>query len=569
MRIGFRGLLTVVAAILALWLVLGFCSFSAGNRAALCAGILLICGAELWRQHRRRHLLAGQICVVDLPPENFLGAVVLVCGDNLTLFPANTAYRETQKAWYLRAANTEQLPLLAQRLSAARPALVSQVSVLLAITPESHDCAERFTQFLQGWRRSIGLCRTWLNGKPPVWCVSWVSPPSLENADEHRWFTVTPELAGMQVRQNDDVAVPIAEWQRANGHDASALGHVLWLDSILALMAKHIFQPLSVRQGELPPLGFSAVGICLTPVAACAGNMWQQQLAEVTSLSPACAKTSGILPLPDLLLSYLPRNHGIGRRMQDARLFGGACFLFLALAMLASFINNQRLLDSIGDHLAAYQQLSGTPPAPKLLAQRRLQADSRLLDDWQRRGEPLRYGLGLYPGARLIPLLETAINNWTPPPPPRPVIKKIIQGPQTIRLNSMSLFDIGKWTLKPGSTRLLVNSLVNIKAKPGWLIVVAGHTDSVGHDAANRALSLKRAESVRNWMRDTGDVPESCFAVQGYGESRPVASNDTPQGRALNRRVEISLVPQATACLASDNTPAPSQDDGASKNEME
>ncbi|TXT98104.1 OmpA family protein, partial [Enterobacter hormaechei] len=131
------------------------------------------------------------------------------------------------------------------------------------------------------------------------------------------------------------------------------------------------------------------------------------------------------------------------------------------------------------------------------------------------------------------------------------------------------LFDTGKWALKPASTKLLVNSLVGIKARPGWLIVVAGHTDSTGDDQSNQVLSLKRAESVRNWMRDTGDVPDSCFAVQGYGESRPVATNDTAEGRALNRRVEISLVPQASACQAPGTTHASSQNDGADNNVTE
>ena len=310
-------------------------------------------------------------------------------------------------------------------------------------------------------------------------------------------------------------------------------------------------------------------GICLTPVAAVANNLWQQQIAGITTLSPGNDAAPGPHPLPDLLLSSLPHRHGVSRRMRDAGLAAGVGFLFLALAMLASFINNQRLVRSVGDHLAVYHRLSGTPPTPKLQAQQRLRADSRLLDDWLRRGEPLRYRLGLYQGGRLIPFVEAAINDWAPPPPPRPVIKQVVQGPQTIRLDSMALFDTGKSTLKPGSTKLLVNSLLGIKAKPGWLIVVAGHTDSIGNDKSNQQLSLKRAEAVRDWMRDTGDVPESCFAVQGYGASRPVASNETPEGRAQNRWVEISLVPQKDACL----TPGTANTSGAGadalKNETE
>lgn len=225
----------------------------------------------------------------------------------------------------------------------------------------------------------------------------------------------------------------------------------------------------------------------------------------------------------------------------------------LLFALLASFINNQRLIQSVSDHLALYNGLTGTPPAPKTVAQQQLRADARLLDEWLRSGAPMRMTLGLYQGMRLIPPLEAAINSWSPPPPPPPIINKIVQGPKTIRLDALSLFDVGKSELKTGSTKVLINALVGIKAKPDWLIVVAGHTDDTGDDKSNQVLSLKRAASVRDWMRDTGDVPESCFAVQGYGESNPIATNDTPEGRAANRRVEISLVPQANACKAAAN----------------
>jgi outer membrane protein OmpA-like peptidoglycan-associated protein len=132
----------------------------------------------------------------------------------------------------------------------------------------------------------------------------------------------------------------------------------------------------------------------------------------------------------------------------------------------------------------------------------------------------------------------------------------------------MSLFDSGKSVLKAGSTKMLVNSLVGIKAKPGWLIVVSGHTDNTGNPQLNQTLSLKRAEAVRNWMRDTGDVPESCFAVQGYGESRPVATNDTRKG-VRSTAVSKSVWYRRRMPVRYPANTAPSQDDGVSENKTE
>lgn len=74
------------------------------------------------------------------------------------------------------------------------------------------------------------------------------------------------------------------------------------------------------------------------------------------------------------------------------------------------------------------------------------------------------------------------------------------------------------------------------------IVEVAGHTDSVGTDAYNNDLSMRRAQSVSNYLQGRGVMSQRLITV-GAGESRPIASNDTEQGRAQNRRVEITLVP--------------------------
>lgn len=70
--------------------------------------------------------------------------------------------------------------------------------------------------------------------------------------------------------------------------------------------------------------------------------------------------------------------------------------------------------------------------------------------------------------------------------------------PELIQLDSLNLFDPGSAELKPGFTRLLINALFGIKARPGWLIVVSGHADPRGDDAKNFDLSRARVSAVRH-----------------------------------------------------------------------
>ena len=72
-----------------------------------------------------------------------------------------------------------------------------------------------------------------------------------------------------------------------------------------------------------------------------------------------------------------------------------------------------------------------------------------------------------------------------------------------------------------------------------YRVMIEGHTDSIGADSYNRRLSEKRAESVKRYLVQHFPIQSDRLVVKGYGKSKPIASNDTPDGRDKNRRVEI------------------------------
>jgi len=103
-------------------------------------------------------------------------------------------------------------------------------------------------------------------------------------------------------------------------------------------------------------------------------------------------------------------------------------------------------------------------------------------------------------------------------------------------------FDSGKAVLKPGARNTLTKIAEQLRMNPDARIEIEGHTDSVGTDELNQALSEKRAAAVRDYLATRG-LPNARISIAGLGESTPVASNDTPAGRQQNRRVELLIVP--------------------------
>ena len=106
------------------------------------------------------------------------------------------------------------------------------------------------------------------------------------------------------------------------------------------------------------------------------------------------------------------------------------------------------------------------------------------------------------------------------------------------------LFDTAKSTLKPGAREKLAKVSGILVTHPDLKIEIEGHTDSVGTDSYNQGLSERRAESVRAYLVSQRIAPQTITTV-GFGESRPVATNDTAAGRQQNRRVELVVSGEA------------------------
>jgi OOP family OmpA-OmpF porin len=165
---------------------------------------------------------------------------------------------------------------------------------------------------------------------------------------------------------------------------------------------------------------------------------------------------------------------------------------------------------------------------------------------------PAAAGIGAGAGALLCGLaghyLWDPEPEVTPPPPPPPPPAATptpeLPPPTSQRLVLRGVnFDFNKSDIRPDSRPVLDEAADVLKDNPTVRISVEGHTDSIGSDEYNEKLSVRRAEAVFRYLVNRGVAPTR-MEVIGYGESRPVASNETESGRAQNRRVELHVVSQ-------------------------
>ena len=137
-----------------------------------------------------------------------------------------------------------------------------------------------------------------------------------------------------------------------------------------------------------------------------------------------------------------------------------------------------------------------------------------------------------------------------PAAPPAPVAPPPVAAPaapaapssvkQSITIQAEALFDFDKSVLKPAGKKSIDDAVAKMQRVDVEMVIATGHTDSIGTDAYNQRLSERRATSVKEYMVSKG-IPSAKITTLGKGETQPVATNKTKEGRAKNRRVDIEF----------------------------
>jgi len=144
-------------------------------------------------------------------------------------------------------------------------------------------------------------------------------------------------------------------------------------------------------------------------------------------------------------------------------------------------------------------------------------------------------------GALAAPVAAAPAPAPAAAPAPAPAPAPVVATSSKVTYAADAFFDFDKSVLKPAGKAKLNDLVSKVQGINLEVIIAVGHTDSIGTDAYNQKLSVRRAEAVKAYLVSKG-IEKSRVYTEGKGEKQPVADNKTKEGRAKNRRVEIEVV---------------------------
>lgn len=455
--------------------------------------------------------------------------VILVGGPAADRLMNGEAYREGLHQRWLRLGNAEQLAgwhHTGYRIN----------GLLLAIEPDCMPAQPQEGNSLLAWQQAWSSAQRQLAHPLPaaLLVIGHFQPEVGSMAPSPTVITPVSTLAAAQQQLAE-------QWQRLYNTACystpalrqQALGSASALQWLLhhtdsQILPRLFPQHASGRRNTLNGIGWMESGN-IRP-----DSPFQQGAIAASRLQTKALTTwkGSPLPLPEPLASSFPRQYACPQLLQAPARLASIAAVFFAAFSLSSAWNNHQLIKQTEAIIHAYQTLAPGQEPLRGKAVQRLQAWQASLVSNSQNGIPLKLGIGLYQGYALAGLSSDIIHGYHPPAP----------RPEVIQLDNTALFDSGQATLKPQAKLALQAVLVWIQANPGKRVLIDGHTDNAGNAAANLRLSLARAQAVKAWLLNASTYPETHFAVQGLGDTRPLASNDDAAGRSQNRRVEITLI---------------------------
>jgi outer membrane protein OmpA-like peptidoglycan-associated protein len=560
----YRTLFGWIALLAIIWLVLwspwptGW-NIAAGVMAALCAAMAIVIATRraMARTEATQPVLrkidgALNALPADIKRNTPLVLVAQVGSPTDTLLAhtfGSEAVRVTDTAIWVRVNDPAKLAHFADSLKRWREGQGPDAVALLVDADATNDQAT-LAGALRRWRSGVGEASRAV-GYPMPACVAVYANERSPTSDECPWFGVSGSTDVMVSTLSGTIATRLAAYAgMAIPEDREARARrAARLDAAAQWTSAAVLPILVDEQRGMRATHVCAVGVMAVVSHPVHDSLLAKYMSGITALAlPASASgnasgdvyegadTAARYPLPESLI------RGIVAQQIHRPLARALAHSFLALVALfcaaaaASAWQNRNLVERVNHNMARYQAIPANMDAARVDALNMVKRDRDQLSSYANNGVPPRLGLGFYRAAPLLPLVDALIAGYQPPAPPVPP-------PSMIELDSLSLFKSGSATLNSGSNRVLVGAVELIRANASKRVLIAGHTDNVGNAASNRSLSEARAASVRDWLADASGISSTRFAIQGYGDTRPKASNETEAGRAANRRVEITLVP--------------------------